>query len=107
MKKLLFFCLLACLVTGLSAQWGELGLCSKLPISLDNYKGFRLEFAEAAPANLQLKIQNATDEADTNNYPAQYEEVEKGASQIAIDFNTEHFGSDRTFRRRRPTLWWC
>ena len=103
MKKLLFFCLLACLVTGLSAkvkvtftdQWGELGLCSKLPISLDNYKGFRLEFAEAAPANLQLKIQNATDEADTNNYPAQYEEVEKGASQIAIDFNTEHFGSDR------------
>ena len=103
MKKLLFVCLLACLVTGLSAkvkvtftdQWGELGLCSKLPISLDNYKGFRLEFAEAAPANLQLKIQNATDEADTNNYPAQYEEVEKGASQIAIDFNTEHFGSDR------------
>ena len=103
MKKLLFFCLLAGLVTGLSAkvkvtftdQWGELGLCSKLPISLDNYKGFRLEFAEAAPANLQLKIQNATDEADKSNYPAQYEEVEKGASQIAIDFNTEHFGSDR------------
>ncbi|MBO6254612.1 MAG: hypothetical protein J6O49_13350, partial [Bacteroidaceae bacterium] len=44
---------------------------------------------------MQLKIQNATDEADTNNYPGQYEEVEKGASQIAIDFDTKHFGSDR------------
>ena len=52
MKKLLFFCLLAGLVTGLSAkvkvtftdQWGELGLCSKLPISLDNYRGVKVEF---------------------------------------------------------------
>ena len=77
-------------------QWGELGLCNKLPISLDNYKGCRLEFAEVAPANLQLKIQNATDQADTSTYPAQYVDVEKDASQIAIDFDTEHFGSDRT-----------
>ena len=77
-------------------QWGELGLCSKLPISLDNYKGFRVEFAEAAPANLQLKVQNATDQADTNNYPGQYVEVESGATQKAVDFDTNHFGTDRT-----------
>ena len=77
-------------------QWGELGLCSKLPISLDDYKGFRVEFAEAAPANVQLKIQNATDQADTNTYPGQYVEVEKGASQLAVEFDTSHFGTDRT-----------
>ena len=81
MKKLLFVCLLACLVTGLSAkvkvtftdQWGELGLCSKLPISLDNYRGVRVEFDGTVADNIQLKIQNATDQADTNNYPAQYQ----------------------------------
>ena len=104
MKKLLFFCLLAGLVTGLSAkvkvtftdQWGELGLCSKLPISLDNYRGVKVEFDGTVADNIQLKIQNATDQADTNNYPAQYQPAENGVSQIAIDFDTEHFGSDRT-----------
>lgn len=79
-----------------TAQWGELGLCSKLPISLDNYKGCRLEFAEAAPANVQLKIQNATDKANTSTFPGQYENVEKDASQIAVEFDTSHFGTDRT-----------
>ena len=104
MKKLLFVCLLACLVTGLSAkvkvtftdQWGELGLSSKLPISLDNYRGVKVEFDGTVADNIQLKIQNATDQADTNNYPAQYQPAENGVSQIAIDFDTEHFGSDRT-----------
>ena len=104
MKKLLFFCLLAGLVTGLSAkvkvtfteQWGEVGLCNKLPISLDNYRGIKVEFDGTVADNIQLKIQNATDQDDTNTYPAQYQPVENGASQIAIDFDTEHFGSDRT-----------
>ena len=104
MKKLLFVYLLACLVTGLSAkvkvtftdQWGEVGLCNKLPISLDNYRGVKVEFDGTVADNIQLKIQNATDQADTNNYPAQYQPAENGVSQIAIDFDTEHFGSDRT-----------
>ena len=56
----------------------------------------RVVFVQVYPARLcELQHCEKADQADTSTYPAQYVDVEKGASQIAIDFDTEHFGSDR------------
>lgn len=76
-------------------QWGEIGICNKLPISLDDYKGFRIEFASKV-TDLQVKVQNATDAADKDTYPGQYVSVaEGGDTKIAADFNKDRFGSDK------------
>ena len=53
-----------------TGTYGEIGLCKALPISIDEYKGFRVEFNDAPPACVQVKVQNATDVADAS-YPGQ------------------------------------
>jgi len=78
-----------------TGAYGEMGLCKALPISIDDYKGFRVEFDEAPPVGVQVKVQNATDVADTS-YPGQYTQADGTSTEIAADFNTEHFATDRT-----------
>ena len=78
-----------------TGAYGEMGLCKALPISIDDYKGFRVEFDEAPPVGVQVKVQNATDVADTS-YPGQYTPADGTSTEIAANFDTEHFANDRT-----------
>ncbi len=65
-------------------QYGDLGLCKALPVSINDYKGFRVEFAEGVVSNLQLKVENGS---TTKYIPAA-----EDAKEIFIDF-TEQFGT--------------
>ena len=58
-------------------QYGDLGLCDKLPVSLNDYKGIRVEFAAPVSDQIQLDVQ-----ANKEDWiPA-----EAGATQIAFNF---------------------
>ena len=58
-------------------QYGDLGLCDNLPISLSEYKGVRVEFAAPVSDQIQLDV-----EANKEDWiPA-----EAGATQIAFNF---------------------
>jgi len=62
-----------------TSDYGDLGLCSNMPISMTTYKGFRVEFKEGVSAQLQLKV-NAGD--GDKYYPAT-----EGATSISLDFS--------------------